>query len=162
MKITNSHLRRLIREALLLEFSGKVTGNEKGMSVSKHPPAGMTGLEVRDVVYLDKDAYLDADILPFGDDFPPVTVIEIGDMEQLVGTTIPMAPAPPSEWDWVAGATGPAFVGSYEPAPGMPAEELVFPVDSIDWEYTQRGPKTPWASPSDLDPDKQGTFSGGI
>jgi hypothetical protein len=162
VKIANSQLRSLIREALLLEFSGKVSGKEKGMGISKHPPPGMTGLRVGDEVYLNREIYLDADILPFEDDFPPVTVIELGEMEQLVGTTIPIDPAPPSEWDWVAGATGPAFVGSYEPAPGLPAEELVFPVDSIDWDYTQRGPKTPWASPSNLDPDKQGIFSGGI
>lgn len=144
MKVTHGQLRHLIREALLIELAGNVTGREKGMSVSAHPPAGMTGLEVGDVVYLDRDTYLDADILPFDKDFPPVTVTELGDMDQLVGTTIPGDPAPPSQWEWVAGATGPAFVGSYEPAPGLPVEDLVFPVSAIDWEYTQRGPKEPW------------------
>ncbi len=154
MKLTHGQVRYLIREALLLEFSGKVTGKEKGMSLSAHPTAGMTGLEVGDIVYLDRDAYLDADILPFGDDFPPVTVIELGDMDQLIGTTIPSDPSPPSDWEWVAGATGPAFVGSYESAPGMPAEDFVFPVSAIDWDYTERGPKIPWET---LD---KGTFTG--
>tara|TARA_Y100000593_G_C4228322_1_gene295633 strand:+ start:503 stop:967 length:465 start_codon:yes stop_codon:yes gene_type:complete len=154
MKITHGQLRHLIREALLLELTGKITGKEKGMSLSANPTPGMTGLEVGDIVYLDRDTYLDADIFPFGDDFPPVTVIELGDMEQLIGTTVPSDKSPLSDWDWVAGATGPAFVGSYEPAPGLPTEDLVFPISAIDWDYTRRGPKEPWQT---LD---KGTFAG--
>ena len=156
MKMTYGRLRYIIQEVLAEEYGEVLTGKEKGMSVSQHPPSGMTGLAPGDVVYLTRDMYLDADIFPFGDDFPPVTVVELGDMDQLVGTPVPGDPAPPSEWDWVAGATGPAFVGSYESAPGIAEEELVFPVDSIDWEYTRRGPKEPWAMP-----EGPGMYAGG-
>ena len=151
MKFTRNNIRRIIRE----ELGGVVTGREKGMSISANPPAGTTGLQPGDVVYLDRDTYLDADIHPFGADFPPVTVVELAEMEQILGTTIPGQKDPPSDWDWMAGATGPAFVGSYEMAPGLGAEELVFPVSAVDWEYTKRGPKEPWEYVGD------GMFAGG-
>jgi len=156
MRLTRKKLRSIICEIITEEYGDILTGRERGMSVSQHPPSGMTGLKVGDVVYLTRDMYLDADILPFGDDFPPVTVVELGDMEQLVGTTIPGDRSPPSDWEWVAGATGPAFIGSYETAPGLGHEELVFPVDSIDWEYTKRGPKEPWEMP-----EGPGMYAGG-
>ena len=131
------------------------------MSVTAHPPGGMTGLEVGDVVYLTVDAYMDADLMRYGDDFPPVTVTQVGNVEDLHGTTVPGQGAPPSEWDWVAGATGPGFVGEYETSPGLGTEDLVFPMSAIDWGYTERGPKEPWAVPADLDPEGQGVHAGG-
>jgi hypothetical protein len=35
-------------------------------------------------------------------------------------------------------------------------EDLVFPMDAIDWEYTKRGPKEPWTMPPG-----PGMFAGG-
>ena len=153
MKVTRQRLRQIIKE----ELGSIVTGREKGMQISKHPPTGMTGLQVGDVVYLTPDAYGDADIHRWGNDWPPVTVTELGNVEDLHGTTVPAQTDPPSDWDWVAGATGPGFVGEYETAPGMgDHEDLVFPMDAIDWEYTKRGPKEPWAMPPG-----PGMFAGG-
>ena len=152
MKVTRQRLRQIIKEEL-----GKiVTGREKGMSVSNSPPEGMTGLAVGDVVYLTPDAYMDADIHRWGDDYPPVVVTEIGNVEDLHGTTVPGQGDPYSDWDWVAGATGPGFVGEYEVAPGLQKEDLVFPMAAIDWEYTKRGPKEPWEMP-----EGPGMFAGG-
>ena len=152
MKVTRQRLRQIIKEEL-----GKiVTGREKGMSVSGSPPEGMTGLAVGDVVYLTPDAYMDPDIQRWGDDYPPVILTEIGNVEDLHGTTVPGQGDPYSDWDWVAGATGPGFVGEYEVAPGLQKEDLVFPMAAIDWEYTKRGPKEPWEMP-----EGPGMFAGG-
>lgn len=144
MKVTRHRLRQIIKE----ELGAIVTGREKGMQISKHPPTGMTGLQVGDVVYLTPDAYMDAGLHRWGNDWPPVTVTELGNVEDLHGTTVPAQTDPPSDWDWVAGATGQGFVGEYEVAPGIGTlEDLVFPMEAIDWEYTKRGPKEPWEMP---------------
>jgi len=152
VKISRLRLRQIIKE----ELGSILTGREKGMSVSDAPPAGMTGLAIGDVVYLTVDSYMDADIHRFGNDFPPVVVTEIGNVEDLHGTTVPSQGDPPSDWEWVAGATGPGFVGEYEVAPGLGKEDLVFPMSAIDWEYTRRGPKEPWEMPPG-----PGMFAGG-
>ena len=152
MKITRRRLRQIIKE----ELGDIVTGQEPGMSVSTAPPSGMTGLKVGDIVYLTPDAYMDADIHRFGSDFPPVKVTQLGNVEDLHGTTVPGQGDPPSDWEWVAGATGPGFVGEYEIAPDLNPEDLVFPMSAIDWEYTRRGPKEPW----DMPPGP-GMFAGG-
>ena len=115
MKINRKQLRKLIQE----EFDNVVTGREKGMSVFNMPIPGMTGLEVGDIVYLTDDAYMEADIYKYGDDYPPVRVVMVG-------------------------KDGMRFVGEYQAAPGLPAEDLVFPVSAIDQEYTLRGPSEPW------------------
>ena len=53
--------------------------------------------------------------------------------------------ASPSDYEFAAGVgEGLAFVGEYQTAPGLPTEDLVFPVSAIDQEYTRRGPKEPW------------------
>ena len=160
MKTSRIQLRRFILEnigkILEAETGSDVTGRERGMSVSPHPLPGMTGLAVGDTVYLERDAYMDAEIWAFGQDFPPVRVVELGNIEDLVGTTVPGDPAPPGQWEWVAGATGPGFVGAYEPSPGLDEEQLVFPVSAIDWGYTESGPKEPWEMP-----EGPGMFAGG-
>ena len=145
MKITRSQIRKIIQE----EYGSTITGREKGMSVSANPPSGTTGIQPGDIVYLTLDAYIDADLHRFGSDWPPVTVTEIGNVEDLHGTTVPAQSDPPSDWEWVAGATGQGFVGEYEVAPGIGTlEDLVFPMEAIDWEYTKRGPKEPWGAGS--------------
>lgn len=160
MKTSRIQLRRFILEnigkILEAETDSEVTGRESGMSVSPHPLPGMTGLAVGDTVYLERDAYMSADIWAFGQDFPPIRVVELGNIEDLVGTTVPGDPAAPGEWEWLADATGPGFVGAYESSPGLDEEQLVFPVSAIDWDYTERGPKEPWEMPPG-----PGMFAGG-
>lgn len=160
MKITKRHLKRIIAE----EYGDVVTGREKGMSVSSRPPAGMTGLEVGDMVYLKHDAYLDADIGKFGEDFPPISVMEIAPHKDLLGMNHKTWADGSkgmrySDYDFAAGVGEElAFVGEYQTAPGMPEESLVFPVSAIDWEYTERGPKEIWQWGG---PTEKGTYAGG-
>ena len=145
MKITKRQLRRIIAE----EYGNVVTGRERGMSVSAVPTAGMTGLEVGDIVYLTNDAYMDADIYKYGTDYPPVRVTQVGKHKDLLGmdhkTFFGDRGMRPSDYDFAADVGEElAFVGEYQTAPGLDTEDLVFPVSAIDQEYTRRGPKEPW------------------
>lgn len=160
MKVSRRKLRQIIAE----EYGNVVTGREKGMSISSQPPGGMTGLEVGDMVYLKHDAYLDADIGKFGEDFPPISVMEIAPHKDLLGMNHKTWAGGGkgmrySDYDFAAGVGEEmAFVGEYQTAPGMPEESLVFPFSAIDWEYTERGPKEVWQWGG---PTEKGTYAGG-
>lgn len=160
MKITKRSIKKIIAE----EYDNAIAGLDDDMSISSHPPAGMTGVDVGDVVYLTHGAYIDAGLRKYGDDFPPVKVIEVGPHKDLIGIDHKEWGSDTTgmrydDYDWAADVGEEmAFVGEYQPAPGLPRESLVFPLSAIDWEYTERGPKEEWRWKGGKE---KGTYAGG-